>query len=131
MSGLSFPIPPAGGPNATDALRDAQLKRLAGKDPDAKIGESHKEKLAAAKRTAKEFESLLVTRMISAMRESVPDSGLTEDAASGQMKDMFWHFMGEEIGSSGGLGVWKQVLRQIQESEGLIDNNAVNREVSP
>jgi Rod binding domain-containing protein len=131
MSGLSFPIPPAGGANATDALRDAQLRRAQDTARNGDIADGRAQKLAAAERTAKEFESLLVTRMISAMRESVPDSGLTEDAASGQMKDMFWHFMGEEIGSTGGLGVWKQVLRQIQESEGLIDNNATNPEISP
>ena len=131
MSGLSFPIPSAGGPGATDAMRDAQLKRLQRSRDGGTLDETREQKLATAEHTAKEFESLLVTRMISTMRQSIPDAGLTEDAASGQMKDMFWHFMGQEIGSSGGMGVWKQVLRQIQESEGLLDNTVVNPEVTP
>jgi Rod binding domain-containing protein len=73
--------------------------------------------LREAQKAAKDFESLLLERLLSAMKESIPSGGLLDSPASGQIQDMFWNFLGEEIGSKGGLGLWKQIYGQMNPAE--------------
>ena len=61
----------------------------------------------------KQFEGVLLHRLIGAMRESVPDGGLFEDPSGKQMQDLFWFQMTEEMTRQGGLGMWKQLARQL------------------
>lgn len=61
---------------------------------------------------AKEFETVLLTKLVDAMKETVGDWGLEkEDAASGQMQGLFWMYLAQDIGEKGGLGLWKDLHR--------------------
>ncbi len=94
----------AGGGSMLEMLRSGQASRLAGRaeaDEQKKLQEA-----------GKGFEALLVGKLIDSMRKSIPDSGLLEDSASKQVEDMFWHFMGEEIGNQGGIGLWKELVAE-------------------
>ncbi|MFP4052714.1 MAG: rod-binding protein [Phycisphaerae bacterium] len=128
MDNISFPTNPIARSGMLEMLRTGKMEKIENLQEQAND-------LAAIERTAKQFESLLVTRMVESMRKSIPDSNLTQDAASGQMQDMFWQFMGQEVGNQGGLGLWKQVMRQIQETQGMLDNGEAApdaaKEVSP
>jgi Rod binding domain-containing protein len=66
-----------------------------------------------AVQVAKDFESILVTRLLNEMRSSVPEDGLFGDGVSKQVEDMFWYYLGQEIGSKGGLGIWQEIYRQM------------------
>jgi Rod binding domain-containing protein len=67
---------------------------------------------------AKGFESLLVSRLVESMRASIDEGSLLDgDAGAKQVRDMFWHFLSEEIGASGGLGLWKQLAREYQAND--------------
>ena len=127
MENVSFPIHSMGSSGMMDLLRNGKAEKL----ENLENADNGSDEIQQVERTAKHFESLLVTRMVESMRKSIPDSNLTEDSASGQMQDMFWHFMGQEIGNQGGLGLWKQVMRQIRETQGMIDNDTAPKEVSP
>jgi Rod binding domain-containing protein len=70
----------------------------------------------------KGFESLLVGKLIDSMRKSIPDGGLLEDSASKQVEDMFWHFMGQEIGHQGGIGLWKELVAEAKGAGASSDN---------
>jgi Rod binding domain-containing protein len=81
---------------------------------------------ASIEKAAKDFESVLVTRMLEAMRQTVGDSGLLESAGSAQIDDLFWHYLGQEISQNGSLGLWKQIGRQM----GLDETPPARLEVS-
>lgn len=72
---------------------------------------------AAVVRAAKDFESVLVQKLMEEMKNTIPESGLTEDGASKQMQDLFWLYLGQNVGQQGGLGLWKQMVRQLRTPE--------------
>ncbi|MCY2931660.1 MAG: rod-binding protein [Planctomycetota bacterium] len=62
---------------------------------------------------AKDFESLLLTKVIEEMAKTVEDSGLDEDGAAQQVHDMFYYNLSQDLAAKGGLGLWKQIARQL------------------
>lgn len=74
------------------------------------------------KEVAKNFESILVQQLLSVMKTSVTSSGLLEDQGSKQMQDMFYSFLGEEVGNKGQLGLWKDIYASMSETK-QPDNN--------
>ena len=64
-------------------------------------------------KAAKDFESILVGQLMDQMKQTIGESGLLEDGSSKQVQDMFWSFLGEEVGSQGGLGLWKNVYESM------------------
>ena len=61
---------------------------------------------------AKDFESVLLTKLVDEMKETVGNWGLEEeDAASGQMQGLFWMYLAQDLGDKGGLGLWKDLHR--------------------
>ncbi|MHC4716274.1 MAG: rod-binding protein [Planctomycetota bacterium] len=62
---------------------------------------------------AKDFESVLLDRLLQEMKRTIPESGLLGGgAATRQMWDLFWGQLARDIASRGGLGLWKQLSRQ-------------------
>ena len=76
-----------------------------GKQPDAA-------EVRRAVRAAKDFESVLLDRLLKEMKNTIDDGGLLSDGAGDQIKGMFWSFMAQEMGNKGGLGLWKEIYRQ-------------------
>ena len=68
----------------------------------------------AIEKTAKDFESVLLQKIMEEMRQTVPDSGLLECDSNDQIQGIFWMGMSQELGKQGGLGLWKQLARQMQ-----------------
>ena len=61
---------------------------------------------------AKDFESVLLTKLVDEMKETVGNWGFEdEDAASGQMQGLFWMYLAQDLGDKGGLGLWKDLNR--------------------
>jgi len=58
---------------------------------------------------AKGFESILIYRMLEEMKRTIPESGLLETGVSGQMQDIFWYYLAQEMARQGGMGLWRQV----------------------
>ncbi|MBN1124158.1 MAG: rod-binding protein [Sedimentisphaerales bacterium] len=69
------------------------------------------------KQTARDFESIFLHRLFSAMQQTIPESDL-EDSSSGQIKSMYWSFMAQAVADQGGLGLWKQVYEQMPKTDG-------------
>ena len=65
-----------------------------------------------AVQAAKDFESVLLDRLLKEMKDTVGDGGLLGDATSDQIKGMFWSFLAQEMGNQGGVGLWKEIYRQ-------------------
>lgn len=79
---------------------DETRRRLSGKSP---------------MEVAKEFESMLLGQMISAMRKTVPDSEMLEASPNRKMLDgAFDQEVARSIAAKGGLGIARQIVGQIE-----------------
>lgn len=78
-------------------------------DQAAKAAKNHKQ----IEQTAKDFESFLVQQLLEQMRKTIDESSLDEDSTGKQMRGLFWHNLGQHVGQSGGLGLWKQLTEKL------------------
>jgi Rod binding domain-containing protein len=67
----------------------------------------------SAQQAAKDFESLLIHKVLEEMKRTIGESGLLEDGTSQQVQDIFWFYLAGELANQGGLGLWKEIYRQM------------------
>jgi Rod binding domain-containing protein len=72
---------------------------------------------AKKKQVAKDFESVLLNKLLDEMKDSIVDWGLEKDAASRQTAGIFWLYLGREIADNGGLGLWKDIYQFLSSTE--------------
>ena len=58
---------------------------------------------------AKDFESILLSKLLDEMKSSIGDWGFEESAASEQIQGIFWLYLGRHLANNGGLGMWKDI----------------------
>jgi murein DD-endopeptidase MepM/ murein hydrolase activator NlpD len=86
---------------------DETRRRLAGKSPVE---------------VAKEFEAVLLAQVISAMRKTVPESGMLEASANRKMLDgAFDQEVARSLAAKGGLGIAEQIVGQIERQHATRD----------
>jgi Rod binding domain-containing protein len=66
--------------------------------------------------TAKDFESVLLTAMMDQMKKSVGNWGFEKDSGSNQMQDIFWMHLSQDIGSQGGIGLWQEIYKTMNQT---------------
>jgi len=69
------------------------------------------------KQVAKDFESVLLDKLLNEMKNSIVDWGLEKDAASKQTQGIFWLYLARDIANNGGLGLWKDIYQFLSHSE--------------
>ncbi len=69
------------------------------------------------KQVAKDFESVLLNKLLDEMKNSIVDWGLEKDAASKQTQGIFWLYLGRDIANNGGLGLWKDIYQFLSNTE--------------
>lgn len=102
----------------------APLSTITPATPAGKVGAARKASAhggADPVQVAKDFESLLLSKVVEEMARTVEDSGLDEDGAAQQVHDLFYSSLSQDLAAKGGLGLWKQIARQ------LGANTAANR----
>ena len=72
---------------------------------------------------ARDFESVLITKLLDAMKSTIGDWGLERDGASEQMQGIFWLYLAQGIADAGGFGMWKDIYQSLQ-NPGQADNVA-------
>lgn len=98
MSDMSFPIQPMlPTPTETELLRAPKKE-----DSSAEA--------------AKDFESVLLHKLLETMDRTVIRSELFDSPTSEQVRGMFRHFLAQELSDAGGMGLWKQLHSQLQNS---------------
>jgi Rod binding domain-containing protein len=90
-------------PYTPGTLQPRQLGRLAEQAADPE----------AAKKVAKDFESVLLHKVMEQMHRTVGDSGLLSDGTSRQVQGLFWFQLAQEVAANGGLGLWKEIYRHL------------------
>jgi Rod binding domain-containing protein len=66
---------------------------------------------------AKDFESVLLNKLMDEMKNSIGDWGLEKDAASQQIQGIFWLYLARDIANNGGLGLWKDIYQFLSNAE--------------
>lgn len=69
------------------------------------------------KQVAKDFESVLLNKLLEEMKNSIVDWGLEKDAASKQTEGIFWQYLSRDIANNGGLGLWKDIYQFLSKIE--------------
>jgi len=67
--------------------------------------------------TAKDFESVLLHKVLQEMARTVDESELLGGTGNEQAKDMFWYYLAQDLAYQGGLGLWKQLSGRQQYAE--------------
>ena len=70
------------------------------------------------KQLAKDFESVLLTRLFSEVKESIGSCGFDEDPASDQIHGMFWSYLAQDVGNKGGFGLWQDLYQHFKDMDG-------------
>ena len=102
MSGVELPSEPLTQPLLASAL--SRLRTRAG----GPTGDKEAEK------AAKDFESVLLLKLLEEMERSIPKSGLLESSTTKQVQGLFWFYLAQDVGRSGGLGLWKQMAEELR-----------------
>ena len=61
------------------------------------------------KQIAKDFESVLLNRMLDQMKNTIGNWGFEKDGPSNQVQGIFWMYLARDMANNGGMGLWKDI----------------------
>jgi peptidoglycan hydrolase FlgJ len=76
---------------------------------------------AAVEKAARDFESLFLNQVLQEMKNTVGEGSLLDGGAGGQMLDVGWSGLAQDLAGKGGVGLWKDIARQMQGGGGKVD----------
>lgn len=104
MSSSDNPVPTLSPADLLGGARADALQRLA-RRPGARTDQE-------LERAAKDFESVLLQKLMEEMKDTIPDSGLLDSGVTKQVQGIFWDHLAQDIARQGGIGLWKQLYTQ-------------------
>ena len=102
MTDLGMPTPSAVA--GTIATAPASVERLLA----ARRGDARE-----VVRAARDFESVLLHRLMEEMRRTIPKSELLDTGISDQIQGLFWMYLAKHMADQGGIGLWKDIAQQM------------------
>jgi Rod binding domain-containing protein len=78
---------------------------------------------------AKDFESVLLGKLLDEMKNSIGDWGFEESAASEQMQGIFWLYLARHLANNGGLGMWKDIYQSLTNPEQTNKDDVVEAKI--
>jgi len=92
-----------------------RLEVPAAHQPCQIVGRPDEEK----KQLAKDFESVLLTKLFDQVKDSIGGWGLEEEegGASEQVHGLFWLYLAQDVADKGGFGLWQDVYRHFQDMD--------------
>lgn len=69
------------------------------------------------KQIAKDFESLLINKLLDEMKNTIGSWGFEKDGASMQVQGIFWLYLARDIANNGGIGLWKDIYQNMTNNE--------------
>ncbi|HPC94895.1 MAG TPA: rod-binding protein [Sedimentisphaerales bacterium] len=121
----SIALPLAVPPAALRPVASAAADPMEAMDADAIRRASDEQK----KQLAKDFESVLLTKLFEEVKNSIEDSGFDDDVASDQVHSMFWSYLAQDVANKGGFGLWQDLYQQFRAMEGAdAGGGSVNEE---
>jgi len=68
------------------------------------------------KQIAKDFESIVIDKLLNEMKNTVGDWGFEKDGISEQIHGIFWLYLARDIANNGGFGMWKDIYKSLTNS---------------
>jgi len=62
---------------------------------------------------AKDFESILIERLLHEMKNTIGNWGMEQDGAARQIQGLFWLNLARDVADKGGLGLWKDIYHSL------------------
>ena len=106
------------------SLPDLTAKVAGTEAAAAKVNEDKKEKIA------KDFESVLVYRLLMEMNNTIGQWGMEKEQTSEQVQSLFSLCLSDHISKSGGIGLWKDIKKTLDETADK-DSGPKAMEVNP
>ena len=79
---------------------------------------------------AKDFESVLLGKLLDEMKNSIGDWGFEEDGASKQIEGIFWLYLARHLANNGGLGLWKDIYQTLTNPDQINPvRNSITRDI--
>jgi Rod binding domain-containing protein len=69
------------------------------------------------KQIAKDFESVLLNKMLDQMKNSIGNWGFEKDGTTEQVQGIFWMFLARDMANNGGIGLWKDIYQYLTNAE--------------
>ncbi len=90
--------------------------------PPAPLGHLDKPRLDGIseekkKQVAKDFESVLLSKLLDEMKNTIGDWGFDKDGASKQIQGIFWLYLARDIANNGGFGLWKDIYKFLTDAD--------------
>jgi Rod binding domain-containing protein len=60
---------------------------------------------------ARDFESVLLDKVLGEMKNTIGDWGFDEDGPCQQVQGIFWLYLARDMANNGGVGLWKDVYQ--------------------
>ncbi len=73
------------------------------------------------KQIARDFESVLLTKLFDEVKESIGQWNFEEDGedgASQQVHGLFWLYLAQDVSDKGGFGLWREIYQHFDDMEG-------------
>jgi hypothetical protein len=109
------------GPLANYSLQMADLRRVA--NPTADVVDSPAEAVKGSdqkkQQVAKDFESVLLTRLFEQVHQTMGVWETEEDGTAKQVQGLFWLYLARDTADKGGIGLWKEIYQHIQQMDGV------------
>lgn len=102
------------------AIPDISASALAGLGPLGALTAGPAKDAQAGNKLAQgvnDFESILLTRLLEEMRQTIDDGGMLDDGADKQVQDLFWMYLAQDLSAKGGLGICKDLYRQLARTD--------------
>ena len=61
------------------------------------------------KQIAKDFESVLLNKLLGEMQKTIGDWGFEKDGPFKQVQGIFYLFLARDVANNGGIGLWKDI----------------------
>ena len=68
------------------------------------------------KKTARDFESIFVNKLLDEMKNTVGKWGFEKDGASKQIQGIFTLYLSQHIADNGGFGLWEEIYKFLNNS---------------
>jgi Rod binding domain-containing protein len=68
---------------------------------------------------AKDFESVLLTRLFEQVQKTIGSLDPEEEGTSQQVQGLFWLYLARDAADKGGLGLWKDIYQHLQQMDGV------------
>lgn len=69
------------------------------------------------KQVSKDFESVLLSRLLDEMKNTVGDWGFGEDGPCQQIQGIFWLYLARDMANNGGVGLWKDIYQFLTDAD--------------